>query len=192
MQGKPARLKLFCSFVMVVTVFLGGLASYAQAESFLIPGKGTLQLDIPSGWMYEMDSSDEKIPTTIVINAGDANDFVVLITPLWNADEKQLNLTPAKVKDLMLQEGRESLPQAVEDSIKLKEIKGAASYGSCYGLTDKSLVGKRLESGDYRHMVRCSVVVRDILLSATIFTQSADNPHVPEALKMLENARKAQ
>lgn len=186
---KFAQAGLFTAWILLIVAFTYFVPTDAYAENYKIPGQGDLHLDVPDGWSYKLDSSEKSLPPTIITAAKNADEFKVMITPLWRTDGNPLGLNKEKLKDLTEKESAKVLTQAVEDHADIQEIKGKDAYGYCYGVTDKSLVGKNPEPGDYQYMVRCNVVVGEVFLSATMLCQDKDNPLIQKAKAMLENAR---
>ncbi len=151
--------------------------------SYPIPGHGILKLTVPGSWHDDIRYPPDNLPPTIVLEPKSGSPFKVLITAVWaQANEKDHN-SSQKVKELIEQQGKSLLLQAVETELHLNELKSSPFLGYYYILTDKSP-----KLGEFKFMTQGGIGVGGLLLTFTILTHTKDSKAIDNALKMLANA----
>jgi hypothetical protein len=175
---------LFAAVLESMRVKRVGTSSVGEQgiRRFPIAGSGSLELRVPPSWRSDVDRSPAGLPPTITFHPASGRDFEILITPLplRNRDLRNPDVLRRRVED----EGRGHLPTAMEDRVVLGEIRGPAAFGYSYSLTDKAP-----KPGEYEFMTRASVVVGNLVLSATILSHTKDPQSVRDALSMLQGSR---
>ena len=162
----------------------GVAASPNSLRSIPLPDNDILQLIVPVQWKHEIKQAGEGLPPTIEITPESDEDFVILVTPLWNAGhEKEFN-SPDRIRALMEEEGQKHLASSAESSLSLFRIKGERAVGFFYTLTDKAA-----KTGKYKYLTRVGIGVDGLLISATILTNVKDSQTTRDALSMLVSAR---
>jgi hypothetical protein len=171
----------------LVLTFLTGLPSYAEERGireYPVPGHGILHLDVPKSWKDQVQEPEDNRPLTISFRPGVGNEFVMMITPLWNSDEENLFGTEEKIRALVEDDWKAFSKKAKESKPKLHQLSGTGSDGFYYTATDRAP-----KKGEYKYLLRAGIGVGDLLLSVTLLSHKKDSPAIKDGLHILKEAR---
>ena len=140
----------------LLLVALGG-AHAAQPKRFPVANAGALELQIPDGWLSEVQPAAGNTPAGIRITAP-GRDFVLLVTPA----EIPVNarpLLPARVRTGVERLAAEpEIAQRAEDPrIAIQELRGPQASGYYFNVTDKTWT--KAAADDFNYMTQGSFVV---------------------------------
>lgn len=174
----------------LVGIFLGAgnlLAAEQKAiKKYPIPKHGTLELNVPTSWKDKVHKPQENMPSTIIFDPREGNNFEVMITVLWSKTGEQGFNSRDNLRTLVEKEGQKLLSNAVETKIILQEIRGVDHTGFYFVLTDKAP-----NPGEYRYMTHGAIGVGNLLLSATILHRVKESESVKDALSALREAKQS-
>lgn len=143
--------------------------------------RGTLTLDVPSEWQEAFKQTVSGLPPTLEFVPASGAAFHVSIQILSDKDALVDFGTPEKVRAIVNRAGERALAGAVEQELRLEEIRGAQAAGFIYALTSSR---QELGSGEFRHLMQGSVVVGKNLLNVTALAQE-DAREVIETVRAL-------
>jgi hypothetical protein len=185
--GRAVR-KIF-AMVLVVTIFGGNsllAADQKTVRRYPISGQGTLELNVPATWQDKVHSQQEKMPPTLIFKPASGSDFEITLIVSWGKKGDKGFNSPDTVRAMLQTEGQMFLPKITEPKIVLQEMKGKATTGYFFSVTDKAP-----EPGEYRYMTRAGIGVGTLLLKAAILHRVKESETVKDALSMLREARQA-
>jgi hypothetical protein len=173
--------------LFIILTFLPGLPGYAEERGireYPVPGHGILHLNVPKSWKDEVQEPEENRPLTITFRPGIGNEFVMMITPLWNSEEENLFGSEDKIRALVEDDWKAFSKKAKEPKPKLHQISGTGSDGFYYTATDKAP-----KKGEYKYLLRAGIKVGDLLLSVTLLSHKKDSQAIKDGLHLLKEAR---
>jgi len=187
------RIQINVKLVFVMTLlmtFMGtNLVSAAGPKAvrkYPIPDHGILELIVPTSWKDDIHKPQKDMPPTIIFVPAKGNDFKISITILWNKTGEQDFNSPAKIRNLVEQDGQNILSQAVETKLAVQQMRGFNNIGYFFSLTDKAP-----NPGEFLYMTRGGMAVGNLLLSVTILYRAEDSEYVKDALSMLREAKQS-
>jgi hypothetical protein len=191
LQFSPAKFpyRLF-NLIIGLTIYLTfqtGLPSYAEEREireYPVPGHGILQLNVPKSWKDEVREATDNRPSTINFRPKVGNEFVMIITPIWNSEEENLFGTEEKIRALVENDWKAFSKKAKESKPTLHQLSGTGSDGFYYTATDKAP-----KKGEYKYLLRAGIGVGDLLLSVTLLSHKKDSPAIKDGLHILREAR---
>jgi hypothetical protein len=176
-----------CCFLFISFIFL--LSTRASAEEasvryFELPEHGFLELRVPASWEEELRQPLYNLPPTIKFHPAEGNDFLVMITPLWNLGNLADFNSDGRVKEAVEGDMQEMTAGAAEEELAMKSIKGPNAYGYYFTATDRAP-----KPGEWKYVLRAGVATGKLLLSVTVLAHEQDAPVFTEILDMLRSAR---
>jgi hypothetical protein len=173
-----------CALLLLLPPVLA--AEQTSVRSYPLPGRGTLELTVPSSWKESLSRPPADLPPTIEFAPASGSEFAVQVTPVWSpADDTDLG-DPETIRGFVEKLGRRQLDHAVETDIKLKEIAGPRARGYLFAITDRAPA-----KGEWKYLTAGAVGVDGLLLSFTILTNSPDSGDRDRALRMIKQSRLA-
>lgn len=133
------RFPLFGLLVLVLCVSLmtiSALAAETRVRSYPLPDHGTLQLQVPGGWLDRVQQPPRRLPPTIVFKPDTGAPFGVLLTPIWPANRQTPLPNEQKLRQMVTQSAERAKSQAVEKTIDIEELQGTAGKGFYFSATD--------------------------------------------------------
>lgn len=166
---------------------LSFVASLAAAEStairaFPVTDRGTLQLNAPQSWPFEMRSAPNHALPTIALGPEKGATFQVLITPM-PPPQKDPPASAGALKQMVEHAAQEATAQAVEKSLLVKELRSGAHVGYYFSATDRAP-----KSDEFKYMTQGMFSLGEMLIAFTILTNNGYESVVPAALTMIKNA----
>ena len=167
--------------MVALVLAFGASAGELSIRRYPLPGHGDLLLPVPDAWQEQPPFGDSQPPTlTFVPKSGPA--FVILITPLWpnggNAGEPDSVGLRANVERM----ARAAKKQAIEKTIPLQSLKGAAGVGYYFSATDR-----QPKPGEFRHLTQGALPLGDGVITFTVLTNDGMDATVDAALHLLED-----
>lgn len=177
---KAVCLLLIAGLVVAATTQTGAIA----IRKYRLPDHGLLELSVPESWKEEVRQPPFRLPPTIILRPKEKDDFVIMITPLWNPNGEETFDPVDEIKKLMKEEASLTKTHSIEKKLVLRPLKGPATNGYYYGATDKAP-----EPGEWEYMVRMGGASGKLLISGTCLTHEKDSPAVNTALEIFGSAR---
>jgi len=180
------------ALVCVVTLFSVTLSLTAQAKDAEmqcpIPAHGGLAFTVPAGWKAVCGATTADPPSgNVKITSVKPGDFELLMTSVWVTPAQRGNFAGANLKTIVQSAGEVLLPGAVETSVVLTELSGAASRGFVFTLTDKSP-----GPGEFKYMMQGTVVTGELVVSVTFLYREPATSHRASALALLKGAHQGK
>ena len=181
-----SRSMLFRLFL--VALCTGG-ASAAQGDGhrserrYAFAGHGSLELSVPRDWRDELRQPPGGLPPTIVLGT---TGLSVMLTPAWSPNGDAAFNRPAALRALVVGTAESVAPQAVEETLPLHDLSGAAGNGLYFSANDPAP-----KPGEYRYMIPGALAVRDLLVMFIILSDEKMSGGVVDMLSMLSYARRS-
>jgi hypothetical protein len=173
------------SCILLIFLFSSGaFADEASARYFQLGGHGFLELRVPASWKEEVRQPLHNLPPTIRFQPAEENEFLVMVTPLWNLGNLADFNSDRRVKEAVEGDMQEMAAGAAEEKLEIKSIKSANAYGYYFTATDKSP-----KPGEWKYVLQAGVATGKLLLSVTVLTHERDAPIFTEILDVLRSAR---
>ncbi len=142
---------------------------------FPLPGHGAFSLWVPGSWWYETAQPKGELPPTISFLPAHGQDFLILVTPIWPADNPPAGHNSSATIRTLVEESADVMQKgAVEETIEIKPIDDVTGY--YFSATDASLVGKTPPPGEYLHLTQGVLAVGDLLCTFTVLSNYPDDP----------------
>jgi len=172
------------SLVLAVTSLIAGVAAWAapHEESFQLPKHGVVQLDVPEGWVSELDQPPGEVPPTIYLRPKTGKPFEVMITPFWRKGE-DTTVYESALRDQTEEVAAKAQPGAVEKQLTLKELSGIGGRGYYFSATDRAP-----KPGEYKYMTQGMLKLGNLALAFTVLSNDAESDVVATALQLLSTA----
>jgi predicted Zn-dependent protease len=170
--------KIFrCAGLLVMAFFSASI--FAGDARLPLPGGRMLVLPAPDGWRYAQRSG--RAPTLEFLPQNGAQ-FSVLVS---TSPESAIGpATPAAARNLVEISAAAALPQAVEPTLPIEEIRADGIQGYYFSATDKAP-----KSGEFKYMTQGVLMVQEQPVVFTIFSHNDPRAAVEPALRMLGAAR---
>jgi hypothetical protein len=159
-----------------------GLAA-AAPQSFLMPGHGTLLLNVPEGWKSDLKQPPGGLPPTIGFGGQSGGSFVVLVTAVWGSSPGSTAPDDAKTKTAVATAAKSAESQSVEGSLSLQNLVGASGRGYYFRATDRAP-----KPGEWKYLTQGMIRSGGIGLTFTILTNDGQAAIEKAALKMIRSA----
>ncbi len=159
------------------------VADTATPRKFPLPARGSIQMSVPSNWDDQLRQPPQALPPTINFRARQGKSFEVLVTPLWQIGADTPPSTKDAIRQTVQKAADDAKGQAVEKTIPVIELSGAAGPGFYFSATDKSA-----KPGEYKYMIQGMLKVSDLTVTFTILTNDGQERVRQDALTMIKSA----
>jgi hypothetical protein len=166
--------------IIVLVACWPGIAA-AAPQSFLMPGHGSLLLNVPEGWKSSLSQPEGGLPPTIGLGAQGGAPFVVLITAVWSPGGGVPD--DAKIKSTAAIAAKSAESQSVEGSLPLQNLVGASGRGYYFRATDRAP-----KPGEWKYLTQGMIRTGGIALTFTILTNDGQAAIEKSALEMVRLA----
>jgi hypothetical protein len=154
--------------------------------NYRIAGHGIFKLEFPGTWLNQMHQESDDLPVQITLTPPSPKRSKVLITAFWDNRKNDSPSTPLDIRKMVEEGGQEALPQAVEDTLAIKKLKGRGGIGYCYNLTDKAP-----KPDEYKYLTQGIYKLKTLLMSFTILTNEENSEVAEAALDMIAGSSQA-
>ena len=166
------------------------LATTTTVRTFAVPGRASLQLDVPIRWRDAVEWSRDGRRVTLRFASAEADAFAMQVVPLAGEADVAAPITERdRVRQVVEDGARTSLGLPPDADLRLEELRredGGAAF--VYTVTDPDMpVPPPL--GSFRVMTQGAVMVGDYLVTTTILTQDPFSDELADALAVLRTAR---
>ncbi|HET8538766.1 MAG TPA: hypothetical protein VFL83_02720 [Anaeromyxobacter sp.] len=160
----------------------------AEYHAFEVPGRGALVIEIPPGWRVGFEPGEPPAPRTIRLT-GPGGEFVALLSPFWNPGEPEGGAARADTAHLFADLARRgALEGSVEREIALEELVGEDAHGFWFAATDRELVARQPEEGEWRHLLQGAAAVGPLIVAFTLL-DNASGPQRGQLIALVRGAR---
>jgi hypothetical protein len=167
---------------MVVVACLPGLA-VAAPQSFVMPGHGSLLLNVPDGWKSDLKQPPGRLPPTIGFGGQSGGPFIVLVTAVWESSLGSAAPDDAKIKSAVALAAKSAESQSVEGSLSPQNLVGGSGRGYYFRATDRAP-----KPGEWKYLTQGMIRTGEIALTFTILTNDGQATIEKEALEMVRLA----
>jgi len=163
--------------------------SPTETRRYQIQQFGFLHLEVPKSWPEKAQPASGRMPTTLEYAISPDAELEIVVLPNFDADP-EFGALP-RVREAVAAAARQLLPTAVETEVRLQEINGRSDTGYFYSLTDKSLVGRKAEPGNYRFVLQGQLAVGEFLVLFTILSNEKNSAAHAAAMHVVRTAIQA-
>ncbi len=168
--------------VVLVVACWPGLA-VAVSQNFVLPGHGTLLLNVPEGWKSNLKQPPGGLPPTIGLGAQSGAPFVVLITAVWGPGSGAGVPDGTKIRSIVASAAKSAEAQSVEGALPLQNLVGSSGRGYYFRATDRAP-----NPGEWKYLTQGMIRTGAIALSFTILTNDGQAATEKAALEMIRLA----
>jgi len=158
--------------------------SPTTVKEYAIPGHGTLRLAMPEGWQVSSSPVQQPASTVLHIVPRSGDGFDVQLTAVWLDAAAVARMTAQSIKANVQRSADGLLPQAVEKTVAMQELRGEQNLGSYYSITDRNPA-----PGEYKYLTQGSFLTGELLTAFTILSRMPAAPEVGQALRMFGDAK---
>jgi hypothetical protein len=155
-----------------------------QLHRFAIPGQGFLQLSLPAEWRTASRSIETPASLALGVGPRSGDAFHIQVTTVWLDPEKRAGFTSEETKTKAQSSADKLLPEAVEKTASLLELRGKEAQGYYYSLTAKALAAPK----DFQYTTQGILRIADTVTIFTILHREPAFPEKEQVLQALANA----
>jgi hypothetical protein len=137
---------------------------------------------VPEGWRAASTPLQEPPSLTLRIGASGSG-LQLLVTAVWLDAAKSAGATPEQLNADLLRGAEGPLKQAVEKAATVQQLRGAASTGYYFSLTDRAP-----PPGEFKHLTQGMSRTGELLVTFTMLHHDMPSPDRERALKMIADA----
>jgi hypothetical protein len=161
--------------------------SQVQAEDAmkLYPvNEGQLKLQVPAGWVDEVQGSLTAGPFTLTLRPAQGNRFLVRWAVSWDEKAGAGFNAPGRLQEIVLAAGSQFMPHAAEKQLILHEFKGGASHGYYLPLTVKAP-----QTGGYEIMTQGAAALEGLMIVFTYQGHTGGDADFGHLIEIIRGAR---
>jgi hypothetical protein len=162
-------------------------AGQTSARQYTLPDGSIFQLKVPVSWQQEFTQELSELPPTITLRPKTGEDFAVLVTPLPPAGENSPPPNTEAIREHVQRVLDKARPQAGEQVITIRELRGTAGAGYYFSATDRAP-----KPGEYQFMTQGIFPVGNLIVAFTVLTNGGQQAIVDDALTMIRGAVRAK
>jgi hypothetical protein len=174
---------VFAKFAAVLVVACWPGVAAAAPQSFVLPGHGTLLLNVPEGWKSNFSQPQGGLPPTIGLGAQSGTPFVVLITAVWGGAPNAAVPDDEKIRSIVASAAKSAEVQSVEGSLPLQNLPGSSGRGYYFRATDRAP-----KPGEWKYLTQGMIRTGGIALTFTILTNDGQSATEKSALELIRLA----
>lgn len=153
-------------------------------RAFVIPGRGTLLINVPAAWGFRTTQPAAELPRDIAVFMDPAGERQLMLTLF--PDPGQLMQGDATPRTFVENARQYAIEKAVERDPPMRELAGGGFY---FMVTDKDLVDKPPQPNDWRYLWQGARLAGEALVLFSVFSNTKDDPAVEGALASIGAAR---
>ncbi len=157
--------------------------STSEKRIYNISNKGKLELMVPKTWKESIESPAPDLPPTISLYSEKENDFLILITVIWNKDGSIPS--PNKIKTITSDAMNQAAASAIEPPV-LAEINENNVQLFYFSAIDKNYNPNNSE--EYPYVTQGSAIVGKFILGFTILYRDENKEVAQQGLNMIASA----
>jgi hypothetical protein len=157
-------------------------AQQTVARSYPVPEHGTIEFKIPSSWKDQMQQLKGTLPPTITWSQKTGPAFRTLVVVGWQEQEASARLTEAELKQRVDATMAARKSQSANEP-RLQELNGPSARGYYFSATDHAP-----RPAEHKYLSQGIVLVDDLIVAFTIFTNDGQEGIVAAALAAIRSA----
>ena len=175
---------IFARWIAVVWVVAcwPGVAA-AAPQSFVLPGHGTLLLNVPEGWASSLEQPKGGLPPTIGLREQSGASFVVRMTAIWSMAPNSAVPADATISSMVKSAAKDAESQSVERSLVVQSLVGGSGRGYYFRATDRAP-----KPGEWKYLTQGIIRTGGIALAFTILTNDGQAAIEKAALELIRLA----
>lgn len=155
-------------------------------RAFVVPGRGTLVVPVPSTWGFRARKPEEMQPRDVEFTDSES-DAKLLLTI---APDARPALKGDPTTRTFVESARDAAkPGAAETELPLVELKGRGGSGWYFLATDRSLVDKAPRPDDWKYLRQGALLMGQSLAFFSLFSNVKDGAAPDAGLRALSEAR---
>lgn len=171
-------------FILSLAALLAASVANAADLRVVLPDRGTFVIEKPSGWVERVSRLQPELPPTISLSPREGRAFVVLVTPMWAIPSAPFPKTDGEVKKMVTDSMAQVKAQAVEKSIPIREIRGAAGSGYYFSVTDRAP-----GPNEYKYLTQGMLAHGDIRVGFSFLSNDSGAAAPTRALEIIKAAK---
>jgi hypothetical protein len=175
-------------FGLLVLFSAAGAQEATQAQRYVIPGHGSLSLNVPRAWMALSKPLETPPSVVLLFRPASGGAFSVQLTSAWLAPDKLAGFTPESIRSKTQDSATKLLPEAEEKEAAVAELRGTESIGYYFSLTSR---GAPSGPEDYKYMTQGTVRTGEFVTTFTILHRDPVLAEKAQALRMLADATRS-
>ncbi len=181
---QPAEIALFKS-VLEGIAFSEDIAGQKVSVNYNFSGGKSLFLIFPKTWFDEFQRPPEDRPPTVALSPDyQKTSLIIMMSIIRPGKDIPRLFSSEQIKEMVIRNGEEMLPRAVESELVLSEIYGEATKGYLFWLTDRAPA-----PGEYRYMCQGATGIGSVILTFTILTNDRESADINEAFWIISSAQ---
>lgn len=149
-----------------------------------VPGHGAFVMTVPANWRTWCKSLASPASTNARATPLSGDDFRLMITAVWLHSLEKSSPDDQSMRANVESVGKQSLPDAVETSVNVVEIKSPSMSGFVFSLTSK-----RPEPPGYKYMMQGEMRVGELTVAVTFLFRNSSGKDKAAAIRALKTAR---
>jgi hypothetical protein len=144
-------------------------------------GNRVMQVSMPAGWTDEAWATEGRSKLyDLKLSPADVRSGKVFVTFVIDWKEADSGDATHRARSLLEKAGQDSLKQAVETSLAIRQFKASSGTGFSYTLTDKAP-----KPGEFKYMTQGTCPVGSSLALFTVLTSEKDSSVVTNTIEMV-------
>lgn len=160
------------------------IADEVSTRRYPLADRGTLVLSVPSSWKQDVRQPPNDLPPAIVFTPSSGAAFHIQLTIIYPLKQGMALPSVPDIKASVQVAADRAGMQSVEQQIPLQHLKGPASEGYYFRVTDKAP-----KPGEYTYMIQGMTRAGGVVPTFTILTNDGASQFVSGALAMIKSAR---
>lgn len=154
------------------------LAAVSAATEPATLERGGLGLRVPDGWHESAPARTAGPAVTVRLGPRGGTGFELLLTVMPQRQAQTDTRAQAEAQ------GRKLLPQVVETSVSVRELRGEHAVGHYFELSDRAPA-----PGEFAHMLQGVAAYGTLQVTFTLLTHDAAGPERAAAVELVRTAR---
>ncbi|HEU5197758.1 MAG TPA: hypothetical protein VFW70_23670 [Methylomirabilota bacterium] len=163
-------------------------AQAAQPRRIPVANGGTLEVQMPDGWVADVQGGGASSAPTVQVTAP-GHDFAMTVAPIAippSAGKPSPERLRAAVERMAA--APEIKERAENTSVSVQELGGPQTSGYYFSVTDKTW---KAGSDEYHYMTQGALVVGNVAVNFIFLSNTAPGSDLDAALDLLRSARNA-
>jgi hypothetical protein len=157
-------------------------------KDYAVQAGGTLHFTFPKAWNdypRQFKQKDDSMLQLIQFLPSDLTNIAVVVEYEPLSEDKLRNVD---LKKLLTETGRLELPDSIEKSVEIRDLKGAQVEWAYFTLTDKHLLLALPQPGEFKYLAQGFAKLPGLLLKFRIASNRFDSEAKQAAFEMIKTA----
>jgi hypothetical protein len=157
-------------------------------KDYAVQSGGTLHLTFPKAWNdfpRQFKQKDNSMLQMVQFHPPVGNDFAVIVEFESLAEDKSKDVN---IKKLLTEAARLELPNSIEKSVEIHELKGTQIEGAYFTLTDKHLLLALPQPGEFKYLTQGYAKLHGLVLNFRVASNRFNSAEKQSAFEMIKSA----